>query len=51
MSGPISLSGSSPGPTLIVGDALGDRVDQRRRPTSPTATTTEMAMQRSPAEP
>ena len=34
-----------------VGDAGGDGVDQRRRPMSPTATITEIAMHRSPAEP
>src|SRR6266545_901921 len=49
-SGPISTSGSSPSPTLIFGSRSLIAATSRS-PASPTATTCEIAMQRSPAEP
>jgi hypothetical protein len=50
ISGPISTSGSIPLPTLIFGSRclIASTI---LSPTSPTATTCETAMQRSPAEP
>jgi len=50
ISGPISLPGSSPLPTFTFGSrSLIAPISGSA--TSPTATTTETAMQRSPAEP
>ena len=50
ISGPISDSGSVPGPTLTFG-SRSLIAPTSRSAASPTATTTETAMQRSPAEP
>ena len=50
MSGPISTSGSVPGPTLSP-CTRGVSFSINLSPTSPTATATERAMHRSPAEP
>jgi hypothetical protein len=47
---PISASGSLPGPTLIFG-SRSLMASTSGSPTSPTATTTLIAMHRSPAEP
>ena len=49
-SGPISESGSSPSPIFSFGSRSWI-ASTSRSPMSPTATTTETAMQRSPAEP
>ncbi len=50
MSGPISDVGSLPGPILIF-SARSRIFSTSSSPIEPTATTAEMAMQRSPAEP
>ena len=50
MSGPISEPSSFPGPTLIFGSRSSIAATSGSA-TSPTATTTLIAMQRSPAEP
>ena len=50
ISGPISEAGSLPGPILIF-SARSRILSTSSSPIAPTATTTEMAMQRSPAEP
>ncbi len=50
ISGPISFSGSFPGPTLTFG-SRSFTAWMKASPMSPTVTTAEIAMQRSPAEP
>ena len=50
-SGPISASGSVAGPIFSARDARRERLDQPSAVSSPTGTATEIAMQRSPAEP
>ncbi len=50
MSGPISEAGSVPGPILIF-SARSRILSTSSSPMEPTATTAEIAMQRSPAEP
>ena len=47
--GPISLAGSRPGPTLVA--RASSRSRSSNGPDSPTATAAEIAMQRSPADP
>ena len=50
MRGPISTPSRSPGPTRTAA-ARSRMRDTMASPAPPTATTAEMAMQRSPAEP
>jgi hypothetical protein len=50
ITGPISLSASRPGPTLVA-RAFSATAATISSPAEPTATAAEMAMQRSPAEP
>jgi hypothetical protein len=50
MTGPISLPGLRPGPT-VTSSACARRRSTSGSATSPTATTTEIAMHRCPAEP
>ena len=50
MTGPISMSGASPGP-VVTRLARSASFVTSESATSPTATTAEIAMQRSPAEP
>ena len=50
-SGPISTEASVPGPTRSARTRGASRSTSGIRATSPTATATEMAMHRSPAEP
>ena len=51
MTGPISASGSSAGPTFSASTRGASFATSASAVSSPTGTATEIAMQRSPAEP